>query len=84
MLRKEIRMEKKTQIVRAALAALKIEKLNPMQEAALACAAGEREDVILLSPTGTGKTLAYLLPLLQLLKPADDGIQAMILVSPLS
>ena len=51
-----------------------------MQEAALACAAGEREDVILLSPTGTGKTLAYLLPLLQLLKPADDGIQAMILV----
>lgn len=80
MLRKEIRMEKKNQIVRAALAALKIEKLNPMQEAALACAAGEREDVILLSPTGTGKTLAYLLPLLQLLKPTDDGIQAMILV----
>ena len=40
----------------AALSKLAIDTLTPMQEAALS-AAREKNDVILLSPTGTGKTL---------------------------
>lgn len=58
---------------------LHIEHLNSMQEAALE-AGRENKDVILLSPTGTGKTLAYLLPLLHELKPDVDGVQAIVLV----
>lgn len=61
------------------LSNLKIEQLNAMQQASLS-AAGEGKDVILLSPTGTGKTLAYLLPLVQILKPGVEGVQAVVLV----
>lgn len=57
---------------------LGIEELNPMQKAALD-AGKEKKDVILLSPTGTGKTLAFLLPLLGELKPAEETVQCMIL-----
>ena len=58
---------------------LNITTLNPMQlEAAKALRAGE--DVVLLSPTGTGKTLAFLLPLLDGLDETSDQIQALILV----
>ena len=51
----------------AALSKLAIDTLTPMQEAALS-AAREKNDVILLSPTGTGKTLAFLLPLIERLQ----------------
>lgn len=61
-----------------ALAKLKIEALNPMQEAAFAAIQSEAE-VILLSPTGSGKTLAFLLPLLETLNAESDQIQALIL-----
>ena len=37
-------------------------------------------DVVLLSPTGTGKTLAYLLPLLQQLDVSSDAVQALVVV----
>jgi len=37
-------------------------------------------DVVLLSPTGTGKTLAFLLPLINKLNPKSEEIQALILV----
>ncbi len=37
-------------------------------------------DVILLSPTGTGKTLAFLLPLIETLNPNCDEVQLLILV----
>ena len=37
-------------------------------------------DVVLLSPTGTGKTLAYLLPLLQQLDASSDAVQALVVV----
>ena len=63
-------MLEKNEIIQSALQNLKIESLNPMQEAALEQGTG-RKDVILLSPTGSGKTLAYLLPLLLILKPND-------------
>ena len=58
-----VAMLEKNEIIQSALHNLKIEELNPMQEASLEQATG-RKDVILLSPTGSGKTLAYLLPLL--------------------
>lgn len=58
---------------------LKIEQLNAMQVASVD-AASEGKDLILLSPTGTGKTLAYLLPLVQILKPGVEGVQAVVLV----
>ena len=50
-----------------------------MQEAALQTAR-KAKNVILLSPTGTGKTLAYLLPLIERLKQAVAGVQALIIV----
>jgi len=57
---------------------LGIEKLNEMQgEAHLAIT--ECSEVVLLSPTGTGKTLAFVLPLLDLIDPAVEDIQALIL-----
>ena len=61
------------------LSNLKIEQLNAMQVASVD-AASEGKDLILLSPTGTGKTLAYLLPLVQILKPGVEGGQAVVLV----
>ena len=72
-------MLEKNEIIQSALRNLKIEELNPMQEASLEQATG-RKDVILLSPTGSGKTLAYLLPLLLTLKPDDGNVQVLILV----
>ena len=45
---------------------LKIFSLNSMQEEALEVI-NNNANTILLSPTGTGKTVAFLLPLLKLL-----------------
>ena len=44
---------------------LHISELNEMQQHAAEAILGSDGDVVLLSPTGTGKTLAYLLPLVQ-------------------
>ncbi|MFT6513239.1 MAG: superfamily II DNA/RNA helicase, partial [Neolewinella sp.] len=61
------------------LAKLGIQSLNQMQtEARKAILHGD--EVILLSPTGTGKTLAFLLPILNELKPNLETVQALILV----
>ena len=64
---------------RYALDRLAIESLTPMQESAL-LTAREAKEVILLSPTGTGKTLAYLLPLIGRLKEGSACVQAMVIV----
>ncbi|MFC0512626.1 DEAD/DEAH box helicase [Mucilaginibacter angelicae] len=61
-----------------ALSNLGITALNPMQLAALSAA--KKSDVILLSPTGSGKTLGFLLPLLNLLDEGVNTVQVMILV----
>ncbi|MGW8123238.1 DEAD/DEAH box helicase [Roseivirga echinicomitans] len=61
------------------LAKLRIEKLNPMQEAAQE-AIQQHSDVVLLSPTGTGKTLAFLLPIIQNLEGSCTEVQVLILV----
>ncbi|MBP1905659.1 superfamily II DNA/RNA helicase [Paenibacillus turicensis] len=42
-------------------------------------AALEGKDILAQSQTGTGKTLAYLLPLLQRINPEEKGLQAIIL-----
>lgn len=70
---------KQSERIIQALSNLKIDTLNPMQEAAID-AWKEGKDLILLSPTGSGKTLAYLLPLLETLKPDVKGVQAVVLV----
>ncbi|MCL7762781.1 DEAD/DEAH box helicase [Polaribacter sp. Z014] len=61
------------------LAKLQIEELNQMQKEAIATI-NKNDNVILLSPTGTGKTLAFSLPLLEFLDPNLEEVQALILV----
>jgi superfamily II DNA/RNA helicase len=56
-----------------------ITTLNPMQEEA-GSLIHTNSDVIILSPTGTGKTLAFLLPLIDKLDPKCGEIQLLILV----
>lgn len=63
----------------AILAKLGIAELNDMQKEADK-AISENQEVVLLSPTGTGKTLAFLLPVINLLDAALDQVQVLILV----
>jgi superfamily II DNA/RNA helicase len=56
---------------------LSIDRLNEMQEETIARAA-ITPNLMLLAPTGTGKTLAYLLPVLDILKPGVEAVQALI------
>jgi superfamily II DNA/RNA helicase len=65
-------------MLQRALENLNITGLNPMQQAALEAAA--QRDVVLLAPTGSGKTLGFLSPLLARLQPGTPGIQALVLV----
>lgn len=58
---------------------LNIEALNPMQEEALQTIT-HTQNTVLLSPTGTGKTLAFALPLINSLDPNCKNVQALILV----
>ena len=58
---------------------LNIHQLNPMQEEAISVIE-TTPNTILLSPTGTGKTLAFLLPLIKTLDPENKEVQALILV----
>ena len=60
---------------------LGIQTLNPMQKAVTEeCQATER-DIVILSPTGTGKTLAYLLPLQEQIDRDDINVQ-MLVITP--
>ncbi|MGY8945536.1 MAG: DEAD/DEAH box helicase [Flavobacteriales bacterium] len=61
------------------LTKLNINVLNPMQEEAISVI-NETTNTILLSPTGTGKTLAFLLPIIKTLDPKCNDVQALILV----
>lgn len=61
------------------LSKLNIQELNPMQHEAVAVIE-KTANTIILSPTGTGKTLAFLLPVLKILNPTISEVQALILV----
>lgn len=58
---------------------LNIQQLNPMQEK-MQLAFEKESDIVLLSPTGTGKTLAFLLPIIAALDRKCTEIQVLILV----
>lgn len=58
---------------------LNIFQLNEMQEESLSVIKSTTNTII-LSPTGTGKTLAFLLPLIERLDPECNEVQALILV----
>ena len=61
------------------LTKLNIHMLNTMQEEAIAVIE-TTTNTVLLSPTGTGKTLAFLLPIIKTLDPNCADVQALILV----
>ena len=61
------------------LTKLRITELNEMQQHAAEAILGSDGDVVLLSPTGTGKTLAYLLPLMQQIDATKDELQALVI-----
>jgi superfamily II DNA/RNA helicase len=58
---------------------LGIKKLNEMQIAAHE-AISSHDQIVLLSPTGTGKTLAFLLPIIESLNTDQNHVQVLILV----
>ncbi|RRB06671.1 DEAD/DEAH box helicase [Larkinella rosea] len=60
------------------LANLGISAFNPMQNEAREAILREKA-VLLLAPTGSGKTIGFLLPILQLLKPEQKSVQCLIL-----
>ena len=60
------------------LAKLGIAELNDMQKEAQ-LAIHSTDEVMLLSPTGTGKTLAFLLPTMSELQTTDSNPQAMVI-----
>ncbi|UFH57275.1 DEAD/DEAH box helicase [Spirosoma sp. KNUC1025] len=60
------------------LASLGISELNAMQKAAQK-AILQDNDTILVAPTGSGKTIGFLLPILQLLNPDSTDVQCLIL-----
>lgn len=63
----------------ALLSKLGITELNPMQEEAI-LTIQKNDEVILLSPTGTGKTIAFLLPVLDKIQVDLLQVQTLILV----
>ncbi|ASK32490.1 helicase [Chryseobacterium sp. T16E-39] len=58
---------------------LQIQDMNQMQKS-IYKASENKTDIVLLSPTGSGKTLGFLFPVLRNLKKDTSGIQALILV----
>jgi ATP-dependent RNA helicase DeaD len=62
-----------------AIASLGFVKPTPIQELVIPEILQPKQDVIGLAQTGTGKTAAFGLPILQLIKPGEKHIQAIIL-----
>ncbi len=67
-----------TEQLKTVLKNLEIEQLNEMQLAMLE-SDDTGKDIVLRSPTGTGKTLAFLLPILKHLEPENREVQAVVL-----
>ena len=62
------------------LGRLGVESLSQMQLDTSDAVLHTDRDIVVLSPTGSGKTLAYLLPLVERIDPAQEGVQAIVLV----
>lgn len=71
-------MEKAIKTQKEILKKLGIEKLNPMQEEAK-LAISSYSDVVILSPTGSGKTLSFLLPIINGLDSKCTNVQVIII-----
>ncbi|MBV6441584.1 MAG: ATP-dependent helicase [Haliscomenobacteraceae bacterium CHB4] len=61
------------------IAALGFETPTPVQELVIPTALTSDTDIIALAHTGTGKTAAFGLPLLQRIEPSERGVQALIM-----
>lgn len=57
---------------------LGIEELNDMQRRTMG-AASESKEILLVAPTGSGKTVAFTLPMLKWLNPPSGRVQAVII-----
>ena len=66
-------------MIEAALRNLEVEALNEMQQTALNHSETDN-DMVLLSPTGSGKTIAFLLPLINNMCLESSALQALVLV----
>lgn len=69
---------KQKDILGALKAHYNIDTLNDMQQSVLAASCNEG-DIMLLSPTGSGKTIAFLVSLLKALKEPNGRVQAVII-----
>ena len=67
------------ELLKVIKARMGIDTLNDMQQLALESWKSGRGDLVLYSPTGTGKTLAFALCVLQALKPPMQQLQAVVL-----
>ena len=65
--------------IRRAITELGFESPMPVQEEVIPYLLGNKNDVVALAQTGTGKTAAYGIPVLQKLDPKDRSTQALIL-----
>lgn len=59
---------------------LGVDVLSEMQNRSYDLIRQGKKDIVILSPTGTGKTIAYLLPLLEMLDAESEQIQAVVIV----
>ena len=71
-------MKRKEEITTKSIENLKFESLNEIQNAMISNDL-KADNIVLLAPTGSGKTVAFLLPLLHHLDNKISGIQALIL-----
>ncbi len=69
-----------TNAIQEALAALEIVQPTDIQQQAIPAMLTSKKDVVALAQTGTGKTLAFGVPLLQLIDRTNPTVQAVILV----
>lgn len=67
------------QPIQASLAELKISVPTDIQQKAIPVLLDQKEDIVGLAKTGTGKTAAFGLPLLQLIDTEQEAVQVLIL-----
>ncbi|MCX7986763.1 MAG: DEAD/DEAH box helicase [Bacteroidales bacterium] len=66
-------------LILKAVTDLKFEQPTPVQSKVIPVILNQKQDVVALAQTGTGKTAAFGLPLIQLIEPNNHSVQALIL-----